>query len=229
MRKPQSELMKKEGLAFLSGFVSNNKKQLFDKIIRDRTRYITVMVEDLYQPHNISAVLRTCDCFGIQDVHIIENRNRFEVNDDIAVGSSKWLTIKKYDNGNNSVLDAIGLLKKNGYRIIAASPHKNNLSLSDLTLDSRTAFLFGTELEGLSESAIKNADGFIKIPMYGFTESFNISVSVAIVLHEITQKLRSSEIKWHLNEHEVTEIKLGWIKNVIKRAELYEERFLKNL
>lgn len=220
---------KKELLDHLLEFVSDNKKNLFEKIIQYRTRYITVVVEDIFQPHNISAVLRTCDCFGIQDVHIVENKNKFKINPDIALGSSKWITLKKFNSGENSALSAIHFLKDQGYRIVAATPHKNDKLLSDLSLVSKTALLFGTEMGGLSDISIQNADEFVKIPMYGFTESFNISVSVAIVLHYLTEKLRSSDINWKLDKDEMTNIKLSWVKNVLKRSELYEKRFLKNL
>jgi tRNA (guanosine-2'-O-)-methyltransferase len=220
---------KKELLDHLLGFISPNKKNLFETIINYRTRYITVVVEDIFQAHNISAVLRTCDCFGIQDVHIIENRNKFEVNQDIALGSSKWITLKKFDSGENSALSTINFLKDKGYRIVAATPHKNDKLLNELNLDSKTALLFGTEMGGLSNISIQNADEFVKIPMYGFTESFNISVSVAIILHYLTEKLRSSEIIWKLDADEMTDVKLCWVKNVLKRSDLIEKRFLKNM
>jgi len=228
MDKALLKSQKKELLDYLLGFISPNKKNLFETIINYRTRYITVVVEDIFQPHNISAVLRTCDCFGIQDVHIIENRNKFEVNPDIALGSSKWITFKKFDSGDNSALNAINFLKDKGYRIVAATPHNNDKLLNELNLDSKTALLFGTEMGGLSDISIQNADEFVKIPMYGFTESFNISVSVAIVLHHLTGKLRTSDINWRLDEDEMTDVKLCWVKKVLKRSDLIEKRFLKN-
>jgi tRNA (guanosine-2'-O-)-methyltransferase len=225
MSEQPSEAEKKELLHYLTGFVSENKKQLFDKVIQNRTRYLTVVIEDLFQPHNISAVLRTCDCFGIQDVHIIENRNRFEVNPDIALGSSKWLTIHRYNSGKEAVLNAINQLKNSGYRIVAATPDINNRTLTEFFPDSKTALLFGTELQGLSQPALTNADELIRIPMFGFTESFNISVSVAIILHALTEKLRASAISWQLGDDEITDIKLDWVKNVVKRVDLFEQRF----
>jgi tRNA (guanosine-2'-O-)-methyltransferase len=229
MKENLSDHRKKQLLDYLLGFISEHKKNLFEQVIRNRTRYLTVVVEDLYQPHNISAVLRSCDCFGIQDVHIIENKNRFEVNPDISLGSSKWLTISKYDSGKDSISNAVKFLRTHGYRIVAATPHDNNKLPDELQLESKTALIFGTELEGLSEIALKNADELIKIPMYGFTESFNISVSVALILFALSERLRKLNINWRLEESEIIDIKLDWVKNVIKRSELLEERFLKNL
>ncbi|MEZ5195283.1 MAG: RNA methyltransferase [Bacteroidales bacterium] len=215
-------------LEYLMEFVSDNKKQLFEKIIEYRTRHITVVLEDIFQPHNASAVLRSCDCFGIQDVHIIENNYNYEVNPDVALGSSKWLSLYKYSNKDNNTLSTFENLRKKGYKIVATTPHKNDCLLEDLKLDQKTALVFGTELEGLSETAIKHADAFVKIPMYGFTESFNISVSAAIILQNLTERLRNSDILWELSNHEKTEVKLSWVRNVIKRVDLIEKKFLKN-
>ncbi len=216
---------KTELLNFLESFISENKKNLFNRIIEYRTRYITVVLEDIYQPHNASAVLRTCDCFGVQDVHIIENRNIYEVNPDVALGSSKWLTLEKYNTAKNNTVDTINKLKSKGYKIVATTPHKNDTPLSQLDLSKKTALLFGTELKGLSDIALENADAFVKIPMVGFTESFNISVSAAIILHQLTEKLRASDYKWQLTDKEKLDIRLDWVKNVLKNSDLVEEEF----
>ncbi|NOX45920.1 MAG: RNA methyltransferase [Chlorobi bacterium] len=215
-----------ELLDFLESFVSENKKSLFQRIIEFRTRYITMVLEDIYQPHNASAVLRTCDCFGVQDVHIIENRNMYEVNPDVALGSSKWLTLTKYNDGENNTLDTINKLKSKGYSIVATTPHKNDTNLGQLDLSKKTALLFGTELKGLSNVALENADAFVKIPMVGFTESFNISVSAAIILHQLTGKMRESNYNWQLTDEEKLDIRLDWARNVVKNPDLVEATFL---
>lgn len=209
-------------------FVSSHKQGLFDDIIQSRTRHLTVVLEDIYQPHNASAVLRTCDCFGIQDVHIIENRNLYEVNPDVALGSSKWLSLNKYNEEENNTLKTFDTLRASGYKIVATTPHTNDCQLNELDITKKTALVFGTEMQGLSQIAIDNADEYVRIPMYGFTESFNISVSAAIILHHLSEKLRNSNIDWHLTEEEVIETKLNWARNVVKKAELIENEFLKN-
>ena len=221
--------VKEKLLNHLIEFVSENKKQLFGKMIQYRTKHITVVLEDIFQPHNASAVLRTCDCFGIQDIHIIENKNEYEVNPDVALGSSKWLNLHKYNFSDNNTTEAFNSLRKKGYRIVATTPHENDCLLEELNLNSKIALVFGTELDGLSETAINNADEFVKIPMYGFTESFNISVSAAIILHHLTEKLRKYSLNWELTDMEKTEIKLNWVKNVVKKSDLLEKEFLKNL
>jgi len=222
--------MDKKLLEYLSEYITPQRLELFNKILDMRTRYLTVVLEDIFQPQNASAVLRTCDCFGVQDIHVIEGRNEFKVNREIAMGSSKWLTVKKYKGKENGNLEVIRKLKAENYRIVATTPHMNDQELPDFDLTKgKTALIFGSERPGLTENIIKEADEFLKIPMYGFTESFNISVSAAIILHHLTQKLRdNNEIDWHLNETERDELKLEWIRKSIKRHELIEKRFQKS-
>lgn len=220
---------KKAFYEYLSDFVSENKRKKFDEIIRYRTRYLTVALEDIYQPHNASAVLRSCDCFGIQDVHIIENQNTYQVNPDVALGSSKWLTLIKYNGEENNSVTAAESLRKSGYRIIATTPHKDGVDLQELPLEEGPLTLcFGTEMRGLSKNMLDLADGYMKIPMFGFTESLNISVSVAISLFHLTGKLRNSNINWQLSDEEILDIQLQWARQVVKRSDLLEEEFFKS-
>jgi tRNA (guanosine-2'-O-)-methyltransferase len=212
---------------YLSAFVSDERLNRFNTIIQNRTRHITIALENIFQPHNASAVLRSCDCFGVQDVHIIENDFKYEVNDDIALGSSKWLTLVKHNSTQNNTLACIDYLKKKGYRIIATTPHNNDTIIEDLPIDNKLALFFGTELEGISKEVMDHADGFVKIPMYGFTESFNISVSAALSLNVLISRLRKSQIAWQLSEDEKTGIKLQWLKNSIRDSELLEKEFIK--
>ena len=212
---------------YLSGFISEKRKEKFEQVIQYRTRHITVVLEDIYQAHNASAVLRSCDCFGIQDVHIIENKNKYEINPDVELGSSKWLNLIKYNDDKNNTLKCLNELKKRGYKIAATSPHKNEQTIADLKIDQKIALVFGTELQGVSEIVKENADEFVKIPMYGFTESFNISVSAAICLHTLVNKLHLLSIEWRLNESEKAEIMLSWLRNSITKPELIEKEFLK--
>lgn len=218
---------RKELLDFLLTYITPNKQRKFDEIIEQRTRHITIVLENIFQPHNASAVLRTCDCFGIQDVHIIENEYKYEVNPDVALGSSKWLNLIKYDKLENNTRPALDALKQKGYKIIATTPHQDDINLQDLPVDSKIALLFGTELEGLSDTALEEADAFMKIPMYGFTESFNISVTAALVMFHLTEKLRNSDIGWKLTEEERIDVKLDWARKAINRSEVFERQFMK--
>ncbi|MCD4832807.1 MAG: RNA methyltransferase [Bacteroidales bacterium] len=219
--------MNAELINFLKQFVTDNRLEVFDKVLENRTRYITVAVEDIYQSQNASAVLRTSDCLGLQNIHIIENKNKYEVNPDVALGSSKWLNLIKYNKTENNTLEAIKKLKESGYRIVATSPHKEDVDLEKFDLGKgKVALFFGNEVMGLSELMIENADEYLKIPMYGFTESFNISVSAAIILHHLTSKLRNSDINWQLTDFEKEELKLTWLKKTIKSSSLLVNEFL---
>ena len=209
--------------------ITNKRKALFEELIQKRTKYLTVVLENIYQPLNASAVLRSCDCFGIQDVHVIENYNEFKPDREVAMGASNWLTVNRYDMNENNTLDCIQSLKNKGYRIVATSPHNSQTDLINFDLSKgKTALFFGTELEGLSDVVLENADEHLHIPMYGFTESFNLSVSAAICLYEMRMKMEKENIKWHMTEDEKNQVLLNWLRYSIDRSEIVEEDFLKN-
>ncbi|MBR1793048.1 MAG: RNA methyltransferase [Bacteroidales bacterium] len=190
---------------------SDNKRDLFDRLVLNRTRHICVVLEDVFQSHNASAVLRSCDCFGVQDVHVVENRNHYCPNPDVAMGSNKWVDYYK----RPSIVETYDALRSKGYRIVATLPHENDTMIGDLDITQPTALVFGTELTGLTQEAIDHADGYVKIPMYGFTESFNISVSAALSLYALTERMRRSNIQWQLTEEEQVTLKLYWAMQVI--------------
>ena len=216
-----------ELLNHLLFFVSENKQHLFDKIISERTKHITVVLEDIFQPQNASAVLRSCDVFGVQDIHVIENDNEYTLNPKVVMGASKWINLYKYNEQKNNTLGCINHLKAKGYKVYATTPHTNDTLISDMPLDNRVALMFGTELTGLSNIAMENVDGYVKIPMYGFTESLNISVSAAITLYELKKRLLASDINWQLTEEERIEQLIDWSKKVVKSSDLIEKEFLK--
>lgn len=219
-------------LNFLENHITERRKNLFIKVASERTRYFTVALENIYQSHNASAVVRSCECFGIQDIHIIEKDHAFKANSGIVMGANKWVDFHHHKNSIDCILD----LKKKGYRIIATMPdpgksekEENNYLLESFNIKQKTVFFFGEESVGLSKDIIDQADGFLKIPMYGFTESFNISVTVALVLHHLTTKLRKSQnIDWRLKPEELVEKRIDWaIKTITKGEELvklYYER-----
>ena len=220
---------KKALLSYLQEFITEERQTLFEKVLSQRTRHIAVVLEDIYQSHNASAVLRTCDLTGIQDVHIIENRNEFNVNPDVALGSSKWLNLIRYNEEKNSTAAVYKSLKAQGYRIIATTPHKNDFTPENIPLEGKMAIVLGTELNGLTGEAIEMADEHLRIPMYGFTESFNISVSAALILYTLSKRLRTSAINWSLTEEEKTDILLEWSRRSIKKSEVIEREFFRKL
>lgn len=211
-------------LHHLETFLTDSRIERFKAIIQNRTRHFTVATEDVYQLHNTSAVMRSCDVFGIQDLHIIEEVNSKQIDNEIAMGSQKWVDLHRY----NSVGIAISELKHQGYQIVATTPHENDKTLTAFDYTKKSCFFFGRETEGLSEEVLKNADVFLKIPMVGFTESLNISVSAAIILQDVTSRLRNSNLKWNLSEEEQLEKRLDWCIKTIKSHEKIIDRFYKN-
>ena len=186
---------------FLSQFTTEERKKRFEEVLSYRTRHITIVLEDIYQPHNASAVLRSCDLTGIQDIHIIENKWVYDINPDIVVGSNKWLDLKKYNVDDFNTPEAFEHLHERGYQIVATCPHRDDYTHETLPLDKPVALVFGTEKTGLTDYAIEHADMYVRLPMVGFTESFNISVSAALLMFTLTQRLHKSvDVEWHLTE-----------------------------
>jgi tRNA (guanosine-2'-O-)-methyltransferase len=219
--------MDKEIVKFLTNFVTPERLVLFNKVLSQRTNYLTVVLEDIYQTQNASAVVRSADCFGIQNVHVIENKNVFQVNPDVVRGASNWVTVTRHNGSEMNTPEALRKLREAGYRIVVANPHQHDVSLEDFDLaKGKAAIVFGCERPGLSEWAKSEADEFMKIPMVGFTESLNVSVSVAVTLHHLTHKLRqNSNINWQLTEDEKQKLLLDWLRVSIKRVDLIEEKF----
>lgn len=216
----------KEQVEYLRDFVVDEKNALFDSLIQERTDYVTVVMEDLFQSHNQSAVMRSADCYGIQNVHLIENRNHYDSTSTVSQGARDWLTLHRHRELKNNTLPTINQLKAEGYRIIATTPHSNDVMIDELDLGKgKMAFIMGTELTGLSDQVISEADEFVKVPMFGFTESLNVSVCAAIIMYSVTQRLRKSTLDWRLSEDRKYEVLFQWYRNTIKASDEILERF----
>lgn len=209
-------------LAYLETILSENRKERFSEILVNRTKHFTVVVEDVFQLHNTSAVMRSCEVFGVQDLHVIEQKFGKEIDKEIALGAEKWVDIHRYPNTQLCIEE----LKEKGYQIVATSPHVEANLLQDFDIHRPSALFFGTEKEGLSQEVLQQADTFIKIPMVGFTESLNISVAAAIILQNITSRLRNTTIKWQLSEEEMLKKKIDWSRKSIKNIDAITERYL---
>lgn len=224
---PPFILGKLELLDYLSGFITKSRKKNIEEVLSFRTRYLSVVLEDIYQPHNASAVIRTCDCFGIQDVHIIENENEYTLNPKVVMGASKWVDMHKYSGEKNNSASVLKQLKEKGYKIAATSPHAEQFTPSNIPLDNKLALVFGTEMHGISEEVKQEADYFVKIPMFGFTESFNISVSASLCLSRLVERLHLSDCEWKLSKQESLSLKLDWVTKSLKNGDLLKEDFLR--
>lgn len=213
-------------ISCLKEMITEERWNKFYDVLSNRTQFLTVVLEDIYQPHNASAVIRTCELTGIQNLHIIENQNLYEINPDIVVGSDKWIEIQKYNTESHNTLNCFAQLRNKGYRIVATSPHKNDCYLGDLPLDQKTALVFGNEGFGLSQTALDNADAFVRIPSVGFTESYNISVSVALCLYQLNSRLRESTQNWQLTDDEKEILLLDYALKTVRNPRILLKRLL---
>jgi tRNA (guanosine-2'-O-)-methyltransferase len=210
---------------YLLSFVTENKKQLFHSRLEERTRHLTVVLEDIFQPQNTNAVLRTADCFGIQDVHVIENTNGYDINPRVLRGALKWLDLTRYNLHQDNTMVCLQRLKQKGYLIVATSPSPHSIPLHEMPLDRPMALVFGNEKQGISQVVKREADIHMHIPMYGFTESLNVSVSAAICLHHLTTELRRSQVNWRMSDAERAELLYQWTRKVLKDPDGLEKRF----
>lgn len=221
-------MIDKKLLAYLEGYLTDKRKATFNNVLEQRTRHFTVVLEDIYQAHNASAVVRTCDIFGVQDIHAIENKYTNKVSRHVAKGAQNWLSITRYQEDANNTKICLDRLKQEGYQIIATTPHNDSCLLDDFDVTKKSALVFGVEAEGVSDYIKQNADGFLKIPMVGFTESLNISVAAAIILQNITSRLRKSNVNWQLTDKEKEVLYVDWVRNTIKNVDKIEEHYYKN-
>lgn len=208
-------------LTYLENFITETRKNRFTEILMNRTNHFTVAIEDVFQMHNTSAVIRSCEVFGVQQAHLIEERYGKRLDAKIAMGAQKWVDTFRYESTQN----CIDSLRKKGYQIVATTPHSEAHFLNDFDISKKSAFFFGTEKNGLSKLVLDQADTYLKIPMVGFTESLNISVCVAIILQQLTEKLRKSAILWQLSEEEKNAIRIEWTKKSIRSVDDVLKRF----
>jgi len=202
-----------------------NKVALFNRIAAQRTRHLSVVLEDIFQEHNASAVIRSCDCFGIQDLYAIEDKNKYVLQRNIAKGSGRWIDLHRFANKDTASMDCLNHLREKGYKLVATSPHINAYTPETLPIENPIALIFGTERRGITESIIANADYHLTIPMYGFTESFNLSVSVAVILQTLRNRLEKEPFPWKLSIEEQQALQIIWSTRILNGGEVLEKQF----
>ncbi|MGC6430940.1 MAG: TrmH family RNA methyltransferase [Jejuia sp.] len=214
-------MVDKNLVTHLESYLTQSRREKFQKVLTQRTKHFTVATEDVYQLHNTSAVIRSCDVFGIQEVNIVEEVNTKRIDREIAMGAQKWVDLNRFHTVKSCIQD----LKQKGYQIVATTPHESDTDLQDFDVTPKSCFFFGRETEGLSKEVMDAADVYLKIPMFGFTESLNISVSAAVILQHVTTKLRQTLINWKLTEEEQLLKRLDWCKKTIKSYDAIVERY----
>ncbi|NRA12233.1 MAG: RNA methyltransferase [Crocinitomicaceae bacterium] len=208
--------------------ITESKQDKYDSIAANRTRYITVVMENLIKDHNASAVLRSCDCFGIQDLHAIEKNIQYEIQRDIAMGAGNWVNLHSHSEGESSSLECLQKLKAQGYTIVSTSPH-TEMTLREVPLDKPIALVFGTEVSGISKDVAEFSDHLVRLPMYGFTESFNVSVSAALALSRLRERLEASDYEWRLSEADQVKLKIEWCTKIIREGEDVEREIRRRI
>ena len=215
---------------YLSGFINEERRQRLREILWQRTRHITVVLEDIYQPQNASAVVRTCECLGLQEIHVIENRHEYRLNPAVVQGSSKWIELVKHNHAEEDNTRAcIDHLRQLGYRIIAMNPAPEGKTVEQLDVSNKLALCFGSEEPGLSTTLQDLADETVRIPIHGFTRSYNLSVSAGISLYTLVSTLRNSGVNWQLDERDATELYIKWLTQSTPSGQSLLEDYLKQL
>ena len=210
---------------FLGQYITDNRKATIERVLDQRTRYMTIVLEDIFQSQNMSAVVRTCECMGVQDMHIVEGRSKFSTNKKVLMGSNKWMDLMRYkEKEKNNTAACYEKLKESGYRIVATHPAAG-VSIDELRIDSKLAVVMGNELNGITKFALENADEVVRIPMFGFTESMNISVSAALCIRSLITRIRNSEHNWKLSEPEKADLRLDWYRKSLKQPSIMEKEY----
>lgn len=209
-------------------FITDERKERFEEVLEKRTKHITLILEDLYQSRNISAVMRSADGFGLQELHIIEDNHKWKGTKSVSKGASSWLTLHKY-KGEDPVTDCIENLKARGFRIVATSPHKSGYTPDSLPIDKPLAIVMGTELTGISDKLMSQVDDYVEIPMYGFSESFNVSVAASIALNRVRTRIEEAGVNNGLSEEEKQKLRMIWAYKTVKDAKAILKHYGKEL
>lgn len=217
--------------AYVESFMMPARMESLKKTLENRTRRITLVAESLLDEHNIHALIRSSECFGLQDFHNIPYKNvNLKKNRSVNRGAFQWSHIYDYSEFENSTLACIAQLRTMNYKVYAASSSQSySYTPQTIPLDEPIAILLGNEKRGVTEEALSLCDGTIHIPMYGFTESFNVSVAGSLLLSPVVERLRQSVIDWSISDEEKRDLYFEWIWNSIKYPNvLYKEWLVNN-
>ncbi|MCF0191803.1 MAG: RNA methyltransferase [Marinilabiliaceae bacterium] len=228
MECTEQVLTNKELIERLRPFVTEERYKLLEKKLSLRTRYMTMVLDNIHHSHNASAVVRTCECMGVQDLHVIENSNRFTISNDIVHGSSKWIDLHLYRNATDNGPVCISALRQEGYRIVATTPHGEGVTtLPDFDVTrGKFAIIMGSERKGVSKSVLDNADECLTIPMTGYTESLNISVSAAIIMYTLRERIDQLNMPGEIPEELHDDIMVRWLIGSIRSGEEVIKRIM---
>ena len=203
-------------IKLLAEFMTPERYATLCRTIDCRTNYVTVLAENMYHGQNAAALIRHCEAFGVQEMHTVEALWSFEPNPDIARGAERWVDVRQHP----STAEAIAALRGAGYRIVATTPHREDVTPETFDVARGPfALVFGTEHAGISDEVIASADEFLRIPMCGMVESLNVSASAAILIYMLSERIRLTVDGWRMPPAEQAEVLDGWMRASVKDAE----------
>ncbi len=211
-----SEEWLRERLEYMTRFITDERREVLQRTVAQRTHYMRILTENMFHPQNASAIMRHCEAFGIQQIHTVEDRCKFDPSVNIVRGTQKWVDVEHHE----TTAEALKALKSEGYRIVATTPHR--CSATPETFDvtkGKFALVFGTEHAGISDEVIEAADDFLMIPMCGMVESLNVSASAAILIYMLSERIRQSVEGWQLTDAEQLKLLTRWTMSSVRDYE----------
>ena len=213
----------RERLNYMTQFITDERRDVLQRTLSQRTHYMRIMTENMFHPQNASAIMRHCEAFGIQQIHTVEDRCKFDPSVNIVRGTQKWVDVEHHA----TTKEALAALKEQGYRIVATTPHRCSATPESFDVTKgKFALVFGTEHAGISEEVIEAADDFLMIPMCGMVESLNVSASAAILIYMLSERIRQNVDGWQLSESEQLRLITRWtissvrdFEGILRRAE----------
>lgn len=208
---------------YLKQFLTESRLSKIEKNALESSDFVLPVMEDIFQFRNAAAIVRSAEACGFHKIIALEKDHIFNPNLKVTKGAENWVEVEKQPYN----LKTLEKIRNNGYKIVAVSPEKNATSLANFKINEPISLVFGTEKEGVTEEILNFADETLAIPMFGFTESFNVSVAAAICFYDLRQKLENSGINFKLSEGKMLDLKIRWAVNSLQSGEAILNKFLK--
>lgn len=207
---------------YLKKFLTNERLEKIEEKSHESSDFVLPIMEDVYQFRNAAAIVRSAEACAFHKIMALESKNIFEPNLQVTKGADTWVQVDKKPHH----LQTLENVKSKGYRLVAVSPEKNATPLPDFKITQPVALVFGTEWQGVTDDFLDYCDETLVIPMYGFTQSFNVSVAAALCMYDLKQKLIHSGIDYKLNEEKRLQLMIRWAVNSIRSGEEIHKDYL---